>query len=161
MSKTEEQIKSEWGKIDEQNIEKACQLLKKQTTDTQYYLARCIASVCNIEEKDMFARNDGVHVTHARWLYWYAYRYMTREPCKCISRHTAIFGKTYREQSIARCIGKMGQMIENEPIWGKRWIIIKRIIKLRDTKEESIDNTITINISRELKDKIKIEIKEK
>ena len=39
-------------------------------------------------------------------------------------------------------------MIVNEPIWTKRWIILKRIIKLRDTvvKEKSETETVTMKI---------------
>ena len=58
-------------------------------------------------------------------------------------------------------MNKSEENIEQEPIWKKRWMVLKKIIKLRNQDVNNGDNVIVINIPRELKEYIKIEIKEK
>jgi hypothetical protein len=69
--------------------------------------------------------------------------------------------RTFVGRAIQQGVTKMAMMISNEQVWNRRWNIIKRVIKIRYSDDEKEDNTITINIPKELRKKIKIEIKEK
>lgn len=162
MNKSDEEIKAEWQSIEER-IEYALSCLLGFEKDVQVYLAKCVASLCDVAEEKMLSDCNTVYVAQARWLYWYAYRYMTNETYEKIADNTErMCGKRFTKQGVASSINKMSALIENEPVWKKRWAIIKRIIKLRDVdNDKKADNTITINIPKELREQITIKIQEK
>lgn len=163
MEKSEETIKKDWHRLDNENISIALELLRRSDCDIRLYLADCVASVCGIHVEEMFINTDTIHLAHARWLYWYAYRYMTNESYAKILEDTPLYGDRFAERSVHGGVNKMAMMIVNEPIWQRRWGIIKRIIKLRDHENEiKEDNNIIIHVPKGmLNDKIRITIKEK
>lgn len=163
MGKSDERIKEELDAIDNENIEQAIYLLRNHGKDVSSYLASFVAAICDVSVEDMLSEKITFHIAHARWLYYYAYRYMTNESFTKISIQTKTDKKTYSAKAIQNCVTKMSMMIANEPLWSKRWSVIKRVIKLQqeDRKITNHDNTIIINIPKELKEHIKIEIKEK
>lgn len=162
MIKNDEKIMEDWAVLDNINIEQACNYLRYHEQDIQKYLANIVASLCDVDAQEMLDNNDIIYNAHARWLFWYAYRYMTNESYDKIAKSTAFNGRPFHLRTIQSGVNKMSMMIESEDIWQKRWAIVKRIIKLRDKKkEEKIDNTIVIQIPKDLRDKINIQIKEK
>ena len=132
----DEVVKKEWENIDNSDIGIVCDLLKKHERRIPDYLADCVASICDVDKTKMMIEQKNANTTHARWLFWYAYRYMSHDAFIQIKEITKRYGKEYTEQSIALSVNKMRDMIANETIWTKRWLLIKRIIKLRD-----VDNT--------------------
>lgn len=149
MIKSDEQIKSDWEHLENDNIEKACEYLRRYEGDIEDYVAEIVASLCNVDVDKMLSDTSVAYLAQARWLYWYALRYMTNETYDKIAERT--MSKTsyrFTPNGIGQSINKMSAMIVNEPIWTKRWIILKRIIKLRDTvvKEKSEMETVTMKI---------------
>ena len=156
--KTEEQISEHLANIEEYHLRQACKHLTLYERDIQDYLAQCVAAVCDVDLEQMFNSNDRVNLAHSRWLYWFAYKYMTKEPCKRIAERTHRYGKTYTQQSIARCVAKMGMMIENEPLWQRRWNIIKKVIKTQNKMtEETLTKPVRIIVPKNLKVELKQE----
>lgn len=149
MIKSDEQIKSDWEHLENDNIEKACEYLRRYEGDIEDYVAEIVASLCNVDVDKMLSDTSVAYLAQARWLYWYALRYMTNETYDKIAERT-MHKTPYRftPNGIGQSINKMSAMIVNEPIWTKRWIIIKRIIKLRDTvvNEKSETKTVTMKI---------------
>ena len=149
MIKSDEQIKSDWEHLENDNIEKACEYLRRYECDIEDYVAEIVASLCNVDVGKMLSDTSVAYLAQARWLYWYALRYMTNETYDKIAERT--MRKTpyrFTPNGIGQSINKMSAMIVNEAIWTKRWIILKRIIKLRDTvvKEKSEMETVTMKI---------------
>ena len=149
MIKSDEQIKSDWEHLENDNIEKACEYLRRYEGNIEDYVAEIVASLCNVDVDKMLSDTSVAYLAQARWLYWYALRYMTNETYDKIAERT--MSKTsyrFTPNGIGQSINKMSAMIVNEPIWTKRWIILKRIIKLRDTvvKEKSEMETVTMKI---------------
>lgn len=149
MIKSDEQIKSDWERLENDNIEKACEYLRRYEGDIEDYVAEIVASLCNVDVDKMLSDTSVAYLAQARWLYWYALRYMTNETYDKIAERT--MSKTpyrFTPNGIGQSINKMSAMIVNEPIWTKRWIILKRIIKLRDTvvKEKIETETVTMKI---------------
>lgn len=161
MKTNDQQIKNDWDSIDYKNIDTALSFLRRYEGDVRTYLASCVASVCNINTEDMFSNTDVIYYAHARWLYWYAYRYMTNESYEKIANDTKEMGHFFVQRSIQGGVTKMMTMIEREPLWKKRWSIIKNIILQRDANATMKDNTIVIQVPKEVQDKVKIEIKTK
>lgn len=159
MEKTSDDILNDYSQIDK-SLQDAIRHLGNYERSIQDYIAECVASICNVDLNSMFCNFDKIHTAHARWLFWYAVKYMTNMSCRCVAEQTSVYGKKYTEQGIARSINKMSLMIENETLWKRRWTIIKKIIKLGEPERNDIP-TITIVVPRELKDKVKIEFKEK
>lgn len=157
----EEMIASDWRNLD--SIEDILSAVRQHDIDIMAYLADTVASLCNIERKDMLKGCGEAHLAQPRWLFWYAYRYMTGETLEKIADMTEkCGGHRFTTNGIGQCVNKMSKMISSEPMWTKRWTIIKRIIKLRDAGiNKKSDSTITINVPKELKDVINIEIREK
>ena len=149
MIKSDEQIKSDWEHLENENIEKACEYLRRYEGDIEDYVAEIVASLCNVDVDKMLSDTSVAYLAQARWLYWYALRYMTNETYDKIAERT--MRKTpyrFTPNGKGQSINKMSAMIVNEPIWTKRWIILKRIIKLRDTvvKEKVETETVTMKI---------------
>lgn len=161
MAKSEELISAEWKELD--SIGHILELVRSHEYDIYTYLAETVAALCGIDVDKMLAFNSKIYVIQPRWLFWYAYRYMTGETFEKIAEMTKNKGNYYfTPNSICHSINKMSALIESAPLWKKRWTIIKRIIKLRDANvEEQVDNTIVIQVPRDIKDKIQISIKEK
>ena len=147
--KTDEQIKNDWQKLETENIEKACDLLRQHESRIEDYMADIVASLCNVDCAAMLTNSSVAYLAQARWLYWYAIRYMTNETYdKIAMRTTAKSGCKFTPNGIGQSINKMALLAAQEPIWVKRWTIIKHIIKLRDmvVKEKSEMETVTMKI---------------
>lgn len=162
MNRTDEQIKADWSRLDTVHIDAALNHLRRHEQNIQEYLADCVAAICDVDVNEMLSNTDVIFLAHARWLYWYAYRYMTNESYEKISMNTSRFGHSFAMRSVQGGVNKMAMMIAEEPMWTKRWVIVRRIIKLRDQKDESkADDGIVIQVPRGMKDKLNITIKEK
>ena len=149
--------------LEDETVNGVCELLRNHEFRIQDYLAEFISAMCDVSMQEMFSNSSSTRKLQPRWLFWYAYRYMTNETYDKIGEVTRRYSNhRFTTNSIGQCINKMAATIESEPIWKKRWTIIKRIIKLRDADvKKSSDSTITITVPKELKDIINIEIKEK
>lgn len=141
----DEKIIQDWEMIDNAYIDEVCRLLRLHETNIQEYIVDCVASICDVDKLDMMTNVSNLNTIHSRWLFWYAYRYMTKDSFSHISHITLRYGKKFTEQSVSSSVIKMGNMIDNDTIWAKRWAIIKRIIKLRDsTLSDENQNAVVI-----------------
>ena len=141
----DEKIIQDWEMIDNAYIDEVCRLLRLHETNIQEYMVDCVASICDVDKLDMMTNVINLNTIHSRWLFWYAYRYMTKDSFSHISHITLRYGKKFTEQSVSSSVNKMGNMIDNDTIWAKRWAIIKRIIKLRDsTLSDENQNAVVI-----------------
>lgn len=143
---SDEKIRKDWESLDNADVDEVCRMLRQHERRIQDYLVDCVASMCDVEKKDMMTNVSNLNTIHARWLFWYAYRYMTKEPFVRISEVTLRYGKRFTEQSISNSVNKMSRMIAKETVWTKRWIIIRRIIKLRDETINDDDASQTIKV---------------
>lgn len=153
--KTDEQIKDELKRIDTHVIQSVCNILRQYNKETRDYLADVVAAVCDVTLEDLMTDTKHLHNSHARWFFWYAYRYMTNESYSSIAKRTSSWRK-FTESCVGICVGKMSMMIDNEPIWKKRWVIVKRIIKqsynlIEDEAQEPIKIIVPQNANVELK----------
>lgn len=133
------------SEIDKQTLDSICDLLRGYESKIQYWLAYFVSSLCNVEIDKMLTDCNTLSVAQSRWLFWYAYRRMTNETYEKIANVSSqYYGKFFTTATVANGITKMAQMIECEPIWTKRWVIIKRIIK--QYRENLIENEEPIKI---------------
>lgn len=161
MDMNDESIKKGWVDVEYSHVEQAIWHLKQQEEDVRMFLADFVAAVCGVEREDMFSNSDTACFAHARYLYWYAYRYMTGESYEKMARQVPNGGHRFVLRSIQNGVNRMSMMIEEQPLWKKRWTIIKRIIKLREQDDDYIDKTIVIQVPKTLKGKVNISIKDK
>ena len=163
MTKTEDEYKAEWKHVDSECVNQALDCLRQHDVNIHEYLASIIASLCDVTAEEMFSNKNTLYMAQARWLFWYAYRYMTNETYEKMSlRVMRLHGKKFTPQGVGMSINKMSQMIDTEPLWAKRWSIAKKIIKLRERQDEvKEDNTIVIQVPRDIKDNVNIVIKDK
>lgn len=142
----DEKIKHDWELLDNADIDEVCNLLRLHETRIQDYLVDCVAALCDVDKFDMMKNTSKLNTIHARWLFWYAFRYMSNDSFVHIAEITERYGKKFTEQSISNSVNKMGNMIAQETVWTKRWVLIKRIIKLRDQSDNKDGNPQTISI---------------
>lgn len=161
MNTSDESVKKGWVDVEYSHVEQAIAHLKQHEEDIRMYLADFVAAVCGVERRDMFSNSDVSCFAHARYLYWYAYRYMTNEPYEKMAREVPEEGHRFVLRSIQGGVNRMSRMIEEEPLWKKRWTVIKRIIKLREQEDEGVDSTIVIQVPKSIKNKVDIVIKTK
>ena len=154
---TEEEIKNELADNERIAMKCVCDTLLNYEGRVRNYLADFVASLCNVEKEKMFSENNSLDVAQARWLFWYAYRYMTGETYEKIGRLSYdTYGKTFTKVGVASSVNKMSVMIEQQPVWKKRWTIVKRIIRITNSlidenTEEPIKIIIPKNANVELK----------
>lgn len=157
-----DKVKRRWDALDTTHIEAALAHLREYEHDIQLFIADYVAALCDVTVADMFLGSDVVYLAHARWLYWYTYRYATNESFDKIAAQRFPNGHVFVQRTIQHGVNKMSLMIEKEELWNKRWCVLKKILRLRESEtRKPKNNIITICVPRELKDTIKIEIKEK
>lgn len=165
MNKSNEEIKQDWERLDDDLVTTICGLLNQYEYKAQDYLADWVASLCDVDKRIMLTASDKSDMAHARWFFWYAYRYMTNESYDKIAEMTKHNGYQFTSRGVISGVNKMSMMIANEPMWTKRWVIIKRIIKQRfvglENSEKSdstaaYDGKVVVNVPKELKNKVKI-----
>lgn len=150
---TEEKIKQELEENERVVMQCVCDTLLNYEGKIRTYLADFVASLCSVDKDSMFSENNSLDVAQARWLFFYAYRYMTNDTYEKIGRLSgALYGKIFTKAGVAASVNKMYALIEQQPIWRKRWTIIKRIIKLQNEMvfEPQVPITITIPKNVEL-----------
>lgn len=130
---TEEEIKQNLEENERLMMTCVCDTLVNYERCVRTYLADFIASLCNVETERMFSDDNHLDVAQARWLFWYAYRYMTNETYEKIGKLSGeLYGKVFTKVGVASSVNKMNIMIEQQPIWKKRWAIVRRIIKTQN-----------------------------
>jgi hypothetical protein len=111
-------------------INQVCGLLRGHEEVIVNYMADLVAATCGVDKEMMLNDCDKLYMAQARWLYWYAIRYMTNDTYEKIAERTALQGHNYASSSIGLCINKMSQLIETNPLWQHRWGIVKSIAKV-------------------------------
>lgn len=157
-------VSNKLQEIETSYLDEVLECLKKRDIAIRNFLADVVATLCDVDKNAMLTTGNVVNISQARWLFWYAYRYMTSESYAKIADITAsLNGKHFTLQSVASSVSRMAMMIDKEPMWKKRWEILRRIIKSNEntTSEKNIDNTIVIHVPKGIKEFINIEIKEK
>lgn len=161
MSKSDEEIRKDISKIDKK-IADAVECLRNYDMDVFEYIADVVASVCNVDVCRMLSDDRTMQIVQARWLYWFAYRYLTNSTYERISEETSCgASKQYTYAGVGIGINKMSAMIAEDPVWRRRWGVVKRVLKLINEEEEkTFNHIITIQVPKEIKDKITIKIQE-
>jgi len=86
-------------------------------------LVELVSEVCDVSIEEIFAEEKRVHCVHARWLYWYALRYITGESYEIISRPRYFCTRKYTSNAVGVGVKNIGEMMAREPLWHKRWIL--------------------------------------
>ena len=137
--------------------EKINAILKEYDYEPLEMLASHVARLCNVTEDELRESRDRAYKSQARWLLWYAYRYMTGESYAMIAmRH----GGKVHTRTVASGIVKMTHLIGNDELWRNRWNVLRHLIKSTKTKEEDLSITVLVQVPKGMKDKVKLEIKE-
>lgn len=140
---------------EEKAISDACKALKGYDVSIKDCIAQLVASLCGISTRELLQDTTRVPTKHARWLYWYSYKQLTNESCETISKMSDKY-RHFHTSSITTAITHMSMMISEEPIWAKRWDIIKRVINtINEVKEK--DLTIKIRHPQGIKVELKQE----
>ena len=144
---------------EKQMVDKICLVLSEYEGNIRTYLAKFIAALCDVDIERMFSNDNHLDVAQARWLFWYAYRYMTGETYEKIGKLSEpLYGKSFTKVGVASSVNKMYELIEQQPIWRKRWTIIKRIIKQSESLiEENAQQPIKIIIPKDANVELKRE----
>lgn len=154
---SDDDLRKQWNSIESDNISKACEYLVGYEREISNHLARFVASLCDISVEDMMSNMKSNYCSQARWLHWYALRYMTNETYEKISARTVYNGHKFTLRGVALGIEKMGKMIDANTVWKKRWTILKRIIKMYRSNEA--ENYIKIQITKPIGAHVEVEFK--
>lgn len=130
--KQDEEIKSEILALEHSSAEDICKLLREHESDIHAYLARFVASICDVDYYEMMNDNgsNSRYNAQCRWLFWLAYRYMTSEPYGKMAERLGKYGKRFTTSGINFGVNKMTQMVDSDTVWKKRWIMVKRIVRI-------------------------------
>lgn len=156
---TEDEVVQELKDNEKQMVDSICSVLSAYEGNIRLYLSKFVAALCDVEIERMFSNDNHLDVAQARWLFWYAYRYMTGETYEKIGRLSEpIYNKSFTKVGVAASVNKMYTLIEQQPIWRKRWTIIKRVIKQSENFiDESATKPIRITIPKDANVELKRE----
>lgn len=164
MTIDENNIRREMIKSDERFLDELTGLLRSYDYNLVSSLAHFVAALCNVDVADMLSSIDKSHLSQARWLFWYAYRYITGYSFMHIADVTIYDGHKFAWRSIAGGITNMATLVVQDNIWKKRWAITKRFIVARSDADQVICEKIMTNdpikITVTVPKKTKVEIKE-
>lgn len=130
-------LRRRWEMSDRDFINELGVLLHRHECDVLNILADFVASLCDVDIPDMFSSIDKTHVAQARWFFWHAYRYITKESFARIAERTKYEGHSFDGRSIAYGITAMSMMVEREAVWKKRWVITKRFIAIKNEADNA------------------------
>lgn len=154
-----ENVTNDISKIEVETIHKACELLSSYNVRIGEYLGHYVSSLCDVDYHDLMYDTKHLNVAKARWLFWYAYRHMTNDSFDSISKMTSRYRK-FATSCVGCSCAKMARMIDFEPVWAKRWDILKRIIKtiLNTNTQHQGQNNIIIKVVHPKN--VKVELKQ-
>lgn len=161
---TDKEITEYLNENEIRTIQSVCDTLKSHETNIRTHLADFVASLCHVPRQRLFANTRRVDIVQARWFFLYAYRYMTGETYDKIGLIVKEHGgKSVSPFGVANGVCKMASIIKTEPIWKKRWTIIRTIIRTynesNEQEEKKPDETIVIIAPKRIKIEIKREEK--
>lgn len=155
---TEEQIKMSLNENDSNTAQRVCEALRDYGSNARQHLADFVASLCNIDKERMQSKCNDLDVAQCRWMFWFAYRFMTNETYDKIGRISEqLYGKRYTKVGVSIGVSKMSSLIEQNSMWKKRWTIIKRVIKESNETLVEPPTPITITIPKNVELTIKKE----
>ena len=150
---TEGQFKDVINKNTSEITGVACEAIRDKTVNIHKCLAELIASLCMMDVETMMSDDTSPDVAQARYLLWYAQRYVTDYTYEKIGKISGdMFGRTYTRFRVSRGVNSMHMLIEQKPVWNKRWNILKTAIKEYNAMicEPPVPITITIPKNVEL-----------
>ena len=157
--KTDAEVISDIQRIEADTIDKVCSLLRDYHSQTKDYIADITASLCGISKDDMLTDTRHIDVIRARWLYWYAYRYMFDVSYESIAKQSS--NRLFTTPCVGQAIAKMSLLVDTNTIWNKRWTILKSIIKIMlngtDNAHEQQPTTITLKVPKNINVELKKE----
>lgn len=161
--RAESEALQELSRMESENTEKICELVRESELNVQDHLMKIVAKLCGISTDDLMNKTYDITCSHARWLFWYAHRYMTGDTYERISRITELHGRMYGASGIIKSVNKMSMLIDTGTIWTNRWYLLKQIINARkasfefDFGQQQIpSDKIFISIPKEFKNKVEI-----
>lgn len=116
--------------LDRKSFKEIEVILRRMDYDTQDMVSSFVASICNVDVADMLSSSNNLHLAQSRSLYWYAMRYLTKDTYQRISERSKLDGHAFSPESIAISIPKMTELIENDSVWKRRWVIVRRMLNL-------------------------------
>lgn len=143
-------------------------LLNKEEYETQNAIAKFAAEICDVNLEDMYVVTCKTDIAQARWFMYYAIRYTTQETYERMAERLVFDGVRQSKDTIRKGVERMSFMVNNNATWKKRWALMKRVLQEIDSAngnedkvEVSKNSEISITIPRELKNIVKVQIKEK
>ena len=166
--KREEEIRNELTEMSNSSVKDIFDALSKHEGDVFEYLLQMVASLCNVSCDDIkHDKRHFVYIAQSRWFFWYAYRYMTGEPyMKISSRFNEKYGTNFHYVTVTKACTKMMNLISEDGIWRKRWILIKRIINTYNDVAKTaipkldVQSTVRMVIYKPSSVNIKVEFKD-
>lgn len=134
--KNDNEIRNEWKDLQKKSFKEIEAVLRKYDYNTQTMLAAFCANICDVDVADMLSPTDNMYITQSRWLYMYALRYMTHDTYDKIASRLALDGCKFTKDGVRKGIEKMAGLIESDDMWLGRWIVIKRMIKLKQNPHD-------------------------
>lgn len=146
----EDKVIKEIEKIEDDTIKQVCDLLKGYTQSIDKYLISFVSNLCDVEPRVLLFDTKKIKSVHARWFYWYVYRYMTNASYEEIAVHSAKYRK-FAHTCVCNAIAQMAIMVSSEGIWMKRWSIMKTVVdiikKNHYVEQELFEKTVTLKVS--------------
>lgn len=113
--------------LEQDAIDVARDALKGYTDNVKDMVAELVASLCDVDKREMLSEPRIAPLVQARWFYWYVIKQLYGTTNESISKQFA--GKhRFKTSCVTQGISKMSMLIQSNTVWTKRWSIVKRVI---------------------------------
>lgn len=144
--KNEREIGKDFKLLEEKTFESICHAIEGYNGTLRNHLVCIVSRLCNVPQEDIFSNTKNLDVVRARWLFWYAYRYMTDATYDSMATQS-LQTRKFTRVAINQGVSKMAMMISDTgSVWAKRWSMIKRIIHMALQNSNEEDKTLEKNI---------------
>ena len=110
--KTEEEIRDDSLKIEEDGLKAACDAIRQCDIDVQKNLAEIVASICEIDYDTMMGDEKRYYTAQCRWMFWHAYRYMTNEPYVKMAERLGKYGHKFSVPAIITGVNNLEETLD-------------------------------------------------
>jgi len=152
-----EEIESKINEMEQKVLKDMEIILKRHNFNMTTFLAHIIASICDIDVTEIFSVNNKAYLSQSRWMFWYAYRYMTGETYERIAEKTSFEGHKFHVQAIIHGITSFAKLLEYDRSWGDKWKMVKEFIKIKNGMGQGKDekHEVVITVPKNVEVKIK------
>ena len=128
----EQKINKDFLDLESKDFKQIESILRHYDYDNFDAISCFISSIMGIKRADMLSKDKSEDLLDARYLFWYAMNYMSKKSYKQIADFCTLDGAHFEIGAISKGVNSIRQKIETNPYICNKWLMIKKMIYLKN-----------------------------